>query len=85
MRKPRPFSHRPIFIDERRELLDEIEQRARRELGSDDPSQLQPQHSYMSFAGRRRQKTAYGTGNWMLLPMMMLLIVVLVVIWKLLL
>lgn len=32
-RRPRPFSHKMIYADERRERVKDIERRARRELG----------------------------------------------------
>ena len=33
MNKPRPFNHQPIYTDARRERLQQVEQRARQELG----------------------------------------------------
>jgi hypothetical protein len=46
-RKPRHFQHTPIYIDERRDRLNALEQRCRKELGMDvnnkdvDESQFQ--------------------------------------------
>lgn len=34
MMKPRPFNHKPIFIDERKERLAQVEQRARGEASA---------------------------------------------------
>lgn len=33
MQKPRPFEHKPIYIDERKERLEKMEEQAKRELG----------------------------------------------------
>lgn len=39
-RKPRGFSHQYIYVDERRERLREMEERAKRELGMMPQAQL---------------------------------------------
>jgi hypothetical protein len=42
-RKPRGFSHPYIYIDERKERLQAIEERARRELGMLPPKEFKPE------------------------------------------
>lgn len=39
-RSPRGFQHQYIYVDERKEKLQEIEERAKRELGMIEPKQL---------------------------------------------
>lgn len=39
-RSPRGFQHQYIYVDERREKLKEIEERAKRELGMAEPKEL---------------------------------------------
>ncbi len=39
-RKPRPFEHKYIFVDERKERLDEMEKKVKREMG------VAPQEAY---------------------------------------
>lgn len=41
MMKPRPFNHKPIFIDERKERLAQVEQRVRGEASAVKPSALE--------------------------------------------
>ncbi len=43
IRKPRAFHHPYIYIDERKEKLKEIEERARRELGMLPPKEFDPE------------------------------------------
>lgn len=86
MKKPRPFSHSPIYINERRERLAEIEQRARRELGlspsaDEGPARLQGVFSRGQQHVRRHRQRGGGLST----QKMFLLIVLLFLIWKLLL
>ncbi len=86
MRRPRTFSHKPIYIDERRERLAEIEQRVRQELGMDTPADGLTEKKQGLLHGRHerqaRRKTIIGTLSSQKL---LLLIVLLFLIWKLLL
>lgn len=86
MKKPRPFNHRPIYINTRRDLLAEIELRAKKEFGLEpDISPLSEDLRGVFSRGRRhvshRQKGWGGLSTQKLL----LLIVLLLMIWKLLL
>ena len=58
MNKPRPFNHQPIYIDARRERLEQVEQRARQELGLAPQSAYVPSdlHGVFSAAQKQRQK-----------------------------
>ena len=81
MNKPRPFSHKPIYIDSRKERLDAIEQRARRELGLDN--QVQTPANNLRGAFRRvqqntRQQSAFSALS---LPMIIMIILVLLIVW----
>ena len=53
MMKPRPFNHKPIFIDERKERLAQVEQRARGEASAVKPSALEG-----VFTSRQQRKSA---------------------------
>lgn len=43
MRKPRGFRHEYIYVDERKEKLQKIEETAKRELGMLPPKELNPE------------------------------------------
>lgn len=43
-RKPRRFHHDYLFVDERKERLKEIEERARKELGLPSPDSKEDKH-----------------------------------------
>ena len=51
-RQPRPFHHEWLYVNERRDRLKAIEERARRELGmtSDDRSGFQPSWNHLHGA-----------------------------------
>lgn len=64
-RKPRRFSHRLIYSDERKRHLQEIEERARQRLGLVPPKQFVPEDLRGAFlrstrhaAGKRRKNAA---------------------------
>lgn len=96
MKKPRPFFHSPIYIDDRRDRLAEIERRAREELGLDDSSAFESGSLHGAFSrGLRhvpqRKGSARGTflsfsdKKGLGVPKLLMLIVLLMLIWKLLL
>ena len=87
MRKPRRFNLRPIYVDEHKERLKAIEQKARQELGMEkqEPSAVGRQlHGAFAPKTVRRRRPAIGLLQ-LGLPMLVFLIVILVMIWKLLL
>lgn len=85
MKRPRPFSHRPIFIDARRDRLAEIEQRARRELdmentGTEHVADLHGVFSRSQQHANHRKERGRGLS----MKSMLLLILLLLLIWRLL-
>jgi hypothetical protein len=70
MMKPRPFNHKPIFIDERKERLAQVEQRARGEASAVKPSALEG-----VFTSRQQQrKSAIQLSVPMLLSVLLILL-----------
>lgn len=70
MMKPRPFNHKPIFIDERKERLAQVEQRARGEASAVKPSSLEG-----VFTSRQQQrKSATQLSVPMLLSVLLILL-----------
>lgn len=65
-RRPREFHHRFIYVDERKERLKEIEERAKRELGLMPEKEISPEELRGTFTGalkhvqRRKQKERVG-------------------------
>lgn len=43
MRKPRPFHHEYIYVDERKEKLQKMEEDAKRDLGMIPPKEISPE------------------------------------------
>lgn len=78
MRKPRPFSHSPIYIDERRERLADIEQRARQQLGLTPSPAFQPSDLRGAFA--RVQHHQRGSGWFWNIPMLLTIAFVLTIV-----
>ena len=76
MMKPRPFNHKPIFIDERKERLAQVEQRARGEASAVKPSALEG-----VFTSRQQQrKSAIQLSVPMLLSVLLILLVTVLLI-----
>lgn len=70
MMKPRPFNHKPIFIDERKERLAHVEQRAR-----DEASAVKPLALEGVFTSRQQQrKSAIQLSVPMLLSVLLILL-----------
>lgn len=70
MMKPRPFNHKPIFIDERKERLAQVEQRVRGEASAVKPSALEG-----VFTSRQQQrKSAIQLSVPMLLSVLLILL-----------
>ena len=66
-RRPRPFSHRMIYSDERSERLKAIEKRAKRELGIIPPEESSPGIRHGVFLGElrhtARRRAGYGAAG----------------------
>lgn len=74
MKKPRPFSHKLIYVDERQERLSEIERRARQEAHpAYSSSRL---HGVFAATQNRRQ----GRGLAWSIPMLFSLLLILLAI-----
>lgn len=85
MRRPRPFSLRPIYTDPRRDRLAEVERRARRELGLDHDEPSAADLRGVFSRGQRHVLRRREKGRGLSTQKLVLLIVVLLLIWKLLL
>lgn len=63
-RKPRPFTHHYIYVDERKERMKEIETRAKRELGMLPQAEDRHENIRGAFShgrnGGKTDGTAYG-------------------------
>lgn len=82
MKKPRPFSLRPIYIDARQERLKEVELRARRQLGlcGDMSVQLSDIRGTFAAVQKYRQRRRW---LWSL-PMLLSAVLILVAVFALL-
>lgn len=83
VRKPRRFHHEPIYRDERKERLRQLEQRARRELGMDAEGSDAGHTPHRSLLGatdrdRRRQRLHGSRSNRWLALLIILFIAVLI-------
>lgn len=81
-RKPRHFQHTPIYIDERRDRLDAIEQRCRKELGMDVKVKDTDGHQFQkafSDAVHHRQSKHRVTYNLSSSHVLMVVILVLLI------
>ena len=78
MRKPRPFNHQPIYSDSRKERLQQVEQRARHELGLSPSSAYSPADLHGVFASvHHRHK---GVMSWLNIPMVLSVVLILAAI-----
>lgn len=82
-RKPRGFNHQYIYVDERRERLKEMEERAKRELGMiPDPEKTVEERIRGRFVEetthlKRRQKRGGGSSSKWLIIIAVLLVALL--------
>ncbi len=64
MDKPRPFTHQYIYVDERKEKLQKIEENAKRDLGMLPPKEFSPEDIRGSFvAGTKHLKRRKESGR----------------------
>jgi len=81
MRKPRGFQHTYIYVDERKEKLQKIEENAKRELGMLPPKEFDPEDLRGKFVEqtthlkRRKQSGRKPTSTWVLLFLIFMLFV----------
>lgn len=76
MNKPRPFNHQSIYTDTRRERLQQVEQRARQELGLEPVSAYVPSDFHGTFSAKQKeQRKSRGLLLWNL-PMLLAVILV---------
>lgn len=89
-RKPRRFDHRYMFVDERKDKLKAVEQRAKAELGGggEPPSGHERLRGVFlnatRHASRRRERRLAG-GFVLTYGAILVLLVILVAVWKMLL
>lgn len=58
MEKPRRFNHQYIYVDERKEKLQKLEEKAKRELGMLPPKEFSPEDIRGKFVQGQAFKTA---------------------------
>ena len=75
MRKPRPFSYKPIYVDARQERLKAVEQRARQELQPETAAASQPAMLHGAFSAARRQQQ--DKGSFLSIPMLLAVVLIL--------
>lgn len=86
-RRPRRFHHEMIYSDERRDQLEQLERRARAELGmppdSSDPAcprqHVSPVVSRFQFADERRQRRQRGWTRLLVIIGLLALLVILII------
>lgn len=89
-RKPRPFAHRYIYVDERKERLKAIEDKARAELGMKNDrqgghEQLRGMFFNATRHARRRRERKLAGGIVLTYGVITVLLIMLFAIWKILL
>ena len=60
MEKPRRFNHQYIYVDERKEKLQKLEEKAKRDLGMLPPKEFSPwkvRSRYQAFKTQKRKRT----------------------------
>lgn len=89
-RKPRPFRHRYMFVDERKERIRDIEEKAKAELGMKaDGRQKHERIQGMFFNAtrhvRKRRERKLAGGFVLTYGVIVVLLIMLFAIWKILL
>lgn len=84
MRKPRRFNHPYIYVDERKEKLDKMEENAKRDLGMIPEKEFSPEDIRGKFIEgtthlRRRKESGRKPVH---LGILLLIIALLILLWK---
>ena len=62
-RKPRGFRHQWIYVDERKEKLQKIEEKAKQDLGMLPPKEFDPERIRGSFVGATKHLKRHKSGR----------------------
>lgn len=89
-RKPRPFRHRYMFVDERKERIRDIEEKAKAELGMKADGRQKHERIQGMFINatrhvRKRRERKLAGGFVLTYGVIVVLLIVLFAIWKILL
>jgi len=81
MRKPREFEHKYIYVDERKEKLQKMEEQARRELGLLPPKEFDPEDIRGKFVESTKHLKRRKESNRRPLSYPKLLVIILVLLF----
>lgn len=89
-RKPRPFRHRYMFVDERKERIRDIEEKAKAELGMKADGRQEHERIQGMFINathhvRKRRERKLAGGFVLTYGVIVVLLIMLFAIWKILL
>lgn len=93
LKKPRGFHHEYIYADKRKERLNDIEDRARAELGMNESNQAEYSGQHERIRGlffdatkhvRRRRERKLAGGFILSYGVIIVLLILLIAIWKML-
>ena len=89
-RKPRPFRHRYMFVDERKERIRDIEEKAKAELGMKADGRQEHERTQGMFINatrhvRKRRERKLAGGFVLTYGVIVVLLIMLFAIWKILL
>lgn len=86
IRKPRRFNLSPIYVDERKEKLQRIEQKAKRDLGMYSEKETSSEQMQVAFTEKSEHLQRYSEnqrkGVWIANPKVLLfLLFILIIVW----
>lgn len=84
--KPRRFHHEPIYYDEHRDRVREIEKRAKKELGMDEQKKFNPEDLRGVFTSEVRQRRSKSRNTFFGLAQantgaIVVIILILLLVW----